>query len=146
MLRAAIMGVALVSFVGLSAPASATYEEDLKAKGAKRLNTADIKALLTGNTYKGMTPRRGGTDFWVYYKSDGKADVRIITSSGRERQDDGVWEAVDDKSCRQWSRFGGGKRGCRCVYKTGPNSIETTLEDGGLSSKGVILKGNSENF
>ena len=143
-LRGAVFAAFLALIAGFSAPAGAgSYEDELKAKGAKALNTSEIKALFSGNTYKGISSR--GSDFSLLTRADGSVAINIITDTGRERSDTGKWAAEDNKFCRQYSRFGKGKRACRPIYRTGPDSIESVTGDGDWSSRGKIYKGNVDN-
>lgn len=51
---------------------------ELLDKGAKRLDAAELKALLTGATVSGMTLRPGSRiGFEVTYASDGKSSGRL---------------------------------------------------------------------
>ena len=150
-IRTILRGAVFLAFLALIAGFSATavagsYEDELKAKGAKALNTSEIKALFSGNTYKGTSSR--GSDFSMLTRSDGSVVINITTSSGKEKEDTGEWAAEDNKFCRQYTRFGGGKRACRPIYRTVPDSIpiESVTEDGDYSSRGKIYKGNIDSL
>ncbi len=142
LLGRAIPVLLVLGIAGLAPPAgAATYEEELKAKGAVLQNTDQIKAIFTGNTYEAASS--SGKDFVMYMKADGGLLIRVIINSNKTISGDGVWSAENNQFCRKWKNLRDKERRCRNVYKRSDGGIETIVaEDGKFSSKGKFWEGN----
>ena len=143
-LRGLIPVLVVLGIAGLASPASAgTYEDEIKAKGAKLQNTDQIKAIFSGNTYEALSS--SGKEFAMYSDTDGKVAIRVTIHSSKEIFGKGVWSAENDQFCRKWENLRDKERRCRRVYKHSDGSIETVKsEDGTFSSKGKFWEGNPQ--
>lgn len=77
-IRSALFGALVLLGVSLASAQEFSSLGELLDKGAKRLDAAELKALLTGATMSGMALRPGSRiGFDVTYASDGKSSGRL---------------------------------------------------------------------
>lgn len=145
-LRGLVLVLLVFGIAGLASPASAgTYEDEIKADGAKLQNGDQIKKIFTGNTYDGMSA--SGKEFFMFMDDDGVVLIKVIINANKEIYGKGTWSVENDLFCRKWENLRDKERRCRKVYKHSSGKIETVAsEDGAFSSKGKFWEGNTQRF
>jgi hypothetical protein len=100
------------------------------AHAADKLNGAQIRAAVSGNTVQGMMEGTGA--YAEFYQNDG-----VIRGDGYT----GVWAIEGDAMCFQ---YGSDPKACWEVIKDG--DLIQWLKDGKVEGSGTVAPGNPNNF
>ncbi len=116
----------------------------VKESGALQLNAEDVRQVLTGNSISG----RGEKREWNIYYQDGTM-LGHSWGDGRDEKDNGVWNITESgEYCRTWKvKWGGGKKRCSKIYKTGEDELVfLSTDDSNSHDTATVTPGNTFNL
>tara|TARA_R110000850_G_scaffold191351_4_gene318262 strand:- start:726 stop:1127 length:402 start_codon:yes stop_codon:yes gene_type:complete len=127
--------VVLLGAIALVSACSSTVST-LKTEGYAQMSGSEIRTAIVGNTLSG-TDSDG--DYMIYYPNS--SQMRIAYQG---REESGAWRIQGDRYCRRWETFGSGKERCVTMFRKGDRL--DWVQNGKITDRSVLLKGNSNGF